>query len=230
MPIPTLTDQPPAPRRLLRDVVYEKMFAAIIDGTLEFGERLNDDQLVAWLGVSRTPVREAIAKLADQALVDIEANRYTRIVAPTYDDFVDTVRTGYQVWALLVERGVPAFSPAQREEAVAILDRRLAAFSARELEQLTDIARLNEIILDAAASSSLRRVWSTTGPRLLLVFHRAAAAGVFPWEAGADFTVAFRSLVQEGDGEAAGRLVREHPDHFDEYFAEVAETGLYPVS
>lgn len=85
MPIPTATTEA-GPRRLLRDVVFEKMLAAIVDGTLEPGERLNDDQLVKWLGVSRTPVREAIAQLHTYGLVEIEANRFTRV--STRDDAV----------------------------------------------------------------------------------------------------------------------------------------------
>jgi len=229
MPIPQLTDQPPAPRRLLRDVVYDKMFAAIIDGTLELGERLNDDQLVTWLGVSRTPVREAIAKLADQALVDIEANRYTRIVAPTMDEFIDTVRTGYQIMSILVERGVPALDDAQREQVVAILERRIAKFTAREPEAISDNTALQELLLDAAASSTLRRVWGATGPRLLLVFQRTAAVGTFPWDESVAFSTAVRDAVAAGDGETAGRLVAEYPDRFDAYFAEVAATGIYPA-
>jgi DNA-binding GntR family transcriptional regulator len=55
------------------------MLAAIQDGTLEPGERLNDEQLTAWLGVSRTPVREAIARLESEGLVEMAANRYTRV-------------------------------------------------------------------------------------------------------------------------------------------------------
>lgn len=78
MPIPH-TESTTGPRRLLRDVVFDKILAAIVDGTLEPGERLNDDQLVKWLGVSRTPVREAIAQLHSYGLVEIEANRYTRV-------------------------------------------------------------------------------------------------------------------------------------------------------
>lgn len=78
MPIPKPVDAAPA-RTLLRDVVYAKMLDAIQDGTLEPGERLNDDQLTAWLGVSRTPVREAIARLESEGLVEMAANRYTRI-------------------------------------------------------------------------------------------------------------------------------------------------------
>jgi len=80
MPIPT-SDTADTPRRLLRDVVFDKMLAAIVDGTLEPGERLNDDELTKWLGVSRTPVREAIAQLHAYGLVEIEANRYTRVAS-----------------------------------------------------------------------------------------------------------------------------------------------------
>lgn len=78
MPVP-VPAQESSPRRLLRDIVFEKMVAAIMDGTLEPGERLNDDELVKWLGVSRTPIREAIARLNAWGLVEMEANRYTRI-------------------------------------------------------------------------------------------------------------------------------------------------------
>jgi DNA-binding GntR family transcriptional regulator len=78
MPLPT-KDTRPVERRLLRDVVYERLYTAIIDGTLEPGEVLLDDKLTAWLGVSRTPVREALMKLADIGLVELAPNRYTRV-------------------------------------------------------------------------------------------------------------------------------------------------------
>lgn len=80
MPVPQPAEQA-TPRRLLRDVVFEKMVDAILDGTLVPGERLNDDELVRWLAVSRTPIREAIARLHAWGLVEMEANRYTRVSA-----------------------------------------------------------------------------------------------------------------------------------------------------
>jgi len=87
MPVPkSPTSQ--GPRRLLRDVVYEQMLEAIENGTLEAGERLNDEELTSWLGVSRTPVREAIARLESEGLVEMAANRYTRVASlsgPAHD-------------------------------------------------------------------------------------------------------------------------------------------------
>lgn len=106
VPIPTETDQP---RRLLRDVVFDKMLDAIMDGTLEPSERLNDQQLVAWLGVSRTPIREAIAKLAQWGLVEMEANRYTRIAARDPHAFEEASRflTGLHDLALTWDHRAP---------------------------------------------------------------------------------------------------------------------------
>ncbi len=68
-------------RSLLRESAYRAIRDAIVDGTLAPGERLNDGDLVAWLGVSRTPVREALARLEQAGLVRTKPGRYT-IVSP----------------------------------------------------------------------------------------------------------------------------------------------------
>ena len=47
----------------LRDVVFENLRSAILEGKLKSGQRLMEVQLAEQLGVSRTPVREAIRKL-----------------------------------------------------------------------------------------------------------------------------------------------------------------------
>jgi len=53
----------------LREIVFESIREAIINGTLKQGERLMETQLAEELGVSRTPVREAIRKLELEGLV-----------------------------------------------------------------------------------------------------------------------------------------------------------------
>ncbi len=106
MPVPKSTVDN-SPRKLLRDVVLEKMLAAIQDGTLQAGERLNDDELVAWLGVSRTPIREAIAKLVDYGLVEMEANRYTRVASPTREQYDDAFQLLFGFAELAARWAVP---------------------------------------------------------------------------------------------------------------------------
>lgn len=53
----------------LRDVVFENLREAIVEGRLKPGQRLMEVQLAEQLGVSRTPVREAIRKLELEGLV-----------------------------------------------------------------------------------------------------------------------------------------------------------------
>lgn len=70
-------------RSLLRDDVYESIRDAIVNGTFKPGERLRDPELEAWLGVSRTPIREALLRLERAGLIIAQPGRAT-IVAP-YD-------------------------------------------------------------------------------------------------------------------------------------------------
>lgn len=68
-------------RSLLREHAYRAIRDAIVDGTLVPGERLNDMALGNWLGISRTPVREALARLERAGLVRAKPGSYT-IVSP----------------------------------------------------------------------------------------------------------------------------------------------------
>jgi DNA-binding GntR family transcriptional regulator len=63
----------------LGDDVYAVLGEAIIRGTLRPGDRLRDVELASRLGVSRTPVREALQRLERLGLVEVAANRYTRV-------------------------------------------------------------------------------------------------------------------------------------------------------
>lgn len=77
MPIPS--SGPSLDRSLLRDDVYRRLRDAIVDGTFAPGEQLKDLELAAWLGVSRTPVREALLRLAQGGLVLAQPGRSTTV-------------------------------------------------------------------------------------------------------------------------------------------------------
>jgi DNA-binding GntR family transcriptional regulator len=68
-----------AGRTLLRDDVFTRLRDAIVDGTFQPGEQLKDGELAAWLGVSRTPVREALLRLAHGGLVVARPGRSTMV-------------------------------------------------------------------------------------------------------------------------------------------------------
>src|SRR5690606_3454106 len=72
----------------LGDVVYSVLGTAIRDGVLPAGRRLRDVEVAEALGVSRTPVREALQRLARIGLVEVSASRYTKVAQ--HDDALFT--------------------------------------------------------------------------------------------------------------------------------------------
>lgn len=85
----------------LREVVCETLREAIINGVLKPGERLMEIQLAEELGVSRTPVREAIRKLELEGFVVMVPRRGTYVADLSIKDIneVFEVRTALDVLA-----------------------------------------------------------------------------------------------------------------------------------
>jgi DNA-binding GntR family transcriptional regulator len=104
----------PGTRTLLRDVARERLRSEIISGRLHPGERLDDDELAAWLGCSRTPVREALADLDRLGLVELRANRYTRVAVPRDEDVLPALQALGLLFGGVVRLAVPTLSDRSR--------------------------------------------------------------------------------------------------------------------
>jgi DNA-binding GntR family transcriptional regulator len=133
-------------RTLLRENAYRAIRDAIVDGTLAPGERLNDADLVEWLGVSRTPVREALARLEQAGLVQTKPGRST-IVSPLD---VREIRSAQLVTAamheLAVREAIPNLSAAELD-------------AMREANQrLADALRRNDVDAAIAADDDFHGV------------------------------------------------------------------------
>lgn len=75
----------------LRDVVFNTLRQAILKGELRPGERLMEIQLAQRLGVSRTPVREAIRKLELEGLVLMVPRKGAEVAEITVKDLEDEI-------------------------------------------------------------------------------------------------------------------------------------------
>ncbi|MGH3760005.1 GntR family transcriptional regulator [Actinophytocola sp.] len=73
----------------LTEVVYETIRGAIIDKTLEPGGRVSEARIASWLGVSKTPVREALLRLQVIGLVEFDGKRGARVVRPSRKAIVE---------------------------------------------------------------------------------------------------------------------------------------------
>src|SRR5699024_6215998 len=86
----------------LRDVVFNTLRRAILKGELKPGERLMEIALAERLGVSRTPIREAIRKLELEGLVVMAPRKGAKVASITERDLNDVleVRKGMEVLAV----------------------------------------------------------------------------------------------------------------------------------
>jgi len=107
-----LIPSPPTGPASVGDAVYDQILEALQQGRLRPGERLHDGEFAAQLGVSRTPVREALLRLRELGVVEFAPARYTRVA------IIDQTQTGHAIaaWvtvyaviaALAAVSGVPA--------------------------------------------------------------------------------------------------------------------------
>ncbi|MFD2414925.1 GntR family transcriptional regulator [Amycolatopsis pigmentata] len=100
-------------KSLLREEAYRALRDAIVDGTLAPGERLRDTDLVAWLGVSRTPVREALARLEQTGLVRTKPGRHTMVSPLDFRAVHDAQSVTAAMHELAVRQAVPNLSAAE---------------------------------------------------------------------------------------------------------------------
>ncbi len=107
--------------RLLGDGVYDAVYEYLLKASPTPGARLKDAEVSERLGVSRTPVREALLRLEREGLIDHHARRGFRVRSLTMEEAEQT----YQVlWTLegFALRSSPTLSPEAAETLTSIAD------------------------------------------------------------------------------------------------------------
>ncbi len=87
----------------LRDVVFNTLREAILKGDFQSGERLMEKQLAERMGVSRTPIREAIRKLELEGLVVMIPRKGAEVASITGKDISDVLEVRATLEALAVK-------------------------------------------------------------------------------------------------------------------------------
>lgn len=108
----------------LRELVFEKLREAIVDGTLPSGERLMEVQLADDLGVSRTPVREAIRRLEMEGFVVMTPRKGAYVSGFSLKDITDVFEIREALEALAASLAAERIS----EEQITDLYRHLELF------------------------------------------------------------------------------------------------------
>ena len=139
--------------------VYEALRNEILSGALAPGDQLVEARIAEELGVSKTPVREALIRLQRDALVEIEPYRGARVIEPSDRDVVEISEL-----RLLIERAVVRDLAGRRPaDVIAALERSIAeskrALAAGERERfLARLQEFSDILADACENTRMVKV------------------------------------------------------------------------
>ena len=196
----------PLPRTSLAAEAYAALLDAIVTGELAPGERLRDQALAERLGTSRTPVREALRRLADEGLVEIAPQSATRVAPIDIERAAHAFPVVAALQALATRLGVPGLTR-EALEAMRAHDRsRAQALRAGDIPAaIAADDAFHGVLVDAAGNHELRRSLERLMPqvrRLDLLHFRALSR-----DEAADGHAAILEACERGAaGEAAARV------------------------
>ncbi|WP_203580851.1 GntR family transcriptional regulator [Microbacterium hibisci] len=192
---------------VLGDEVYARLGEAILDGRLAPGERLRDHELAEWLGVSRTPVREALQRLERAGLVEVSPHRYTRVSYPNQQS--DTVEL------VAYNMGIAVRMACQRAEDGAL------ALALERLDDIIAASRADDPTALVAASHGFFAVVTNAGANFALVkfireYEIAIRRDMVGWRPFIECPIGrtaayerFRDAFAARDGDLAEKLLRD---------------------
>ncbi len=140
----------------LRDVVFNTLRRAILTGELKPGERLMEIHLANRLGVSRTPIREAIRKLELEGLVTMIPRRGAEVAQITEKSLQDVLEVRRALDALCAELACDRITAEGKAALKKACDGFEAATKAGEIVEIAaaDVA-LHDIIVQATGNQRL---------------------------------------------------------------------------
>jgi DNA-binding GntR family transcriptional regulator len=191
------------------DLAYERIRRLVLEGDIAPGSRLGQVELAERLGISRTPVREALRRLSAEGLVDSHPNRGFWAA----DLGLDAVLRRLEV-RLILEPGIARVAAARRSDAdLVALERCITREeNARSGLAAHDASREFHFALARATGNDehvriLDSLWLVEVGRRLLA--RRAAAG--SWQrADSSEHRAIAAAVEAHDGDEAARLMEAH--------------------
>lgn len=199
-------------RRTLHAEVLERLRDMIIEGRLQPGQRVNEGAIGAQLGVSRTPLREAIKTLASEGLVEILPAKGAIVKTFTARDLYQTLEV---LKALEQLGGRMACETAPDAAIEAVHGLHLQMMARYETRERLEYFKLNQAIHSAMVAAS--------GNHVLMEMHETLQArikrlrfigneGPVKWAGAVDEHERMMAALLRRDAAALSQVIGEHMD------------------
>lgn len=154
-----MTQLPRLPRERASDSVYEALRNAILSSAFQPGQRLDVRELAAQLGVSPTPIKEAITRLEAEALIEVRPRSGTFVTAVSPEDIYETFEIRCALECLAGEKAIAHATPDDLSRLRAVADS-MATASDDSTHSASNVA-FHKTIVALARSDRLRDTYET---------------------------------------------------------------------
>ncbi|MEH6724669.1 MAG: GntR family transcriptional regulator [Hyphomicrobiales bacterium] len=189
--------------------IAQQLESEVLSGTRALGERLDERELAEHFNASRTPVREALQRLAATGLVQINGRHGTHIARLTLTQLLDGFRVISELEAVAAEQAAGRIDETQ---IAALWDYQAsceAAFTDHDVDAFCSANNsLHSAILDASGNRMLReqmRLGRVLSPYRRHITHQPGRMATSIEEHNA-----FLTAIGKGDGEIAAKHMRSH--------------------
>lgn len=136
--------------------VFQQLKNSILAGEFENGAELREIALAKKLGVSRTPVREALRQLEQEGLVEIYPNRGAYVKGITYKDVEDIFRIRARLEGLCAEMAVSSITQEQLDKLDEIILLSKFYEEKKDMEHLLNMdSQFHEVLFESCGSKML---------------------------------------------------------------------------
>lgn len=151
----------------LRDVVFKKLRQGILTGELKPGERLMEIHLAERLGVSRTPIREAIRKLELEGLVKMIPRRGAEVACITRKHLKDVLEVRRALDELSVGLACDRITEEGKDRLKAACLEFEEAVKSKDIRKIAEIdVKVHDIIVEAANNERLMQLMNNLAEQM----------------------------------------------------------------
>ena len=204
----TVISQPNSPH--LHESTFQKLRSLLVEGVIAPGSKLNERELAESLRVSRTPIREAIKRLAADGLVELIANRGAIAIELSKADVMHTFDVIAQLEGYSGELAAKNRSAATLSELEALQYEMMASYARRDLPMYYKLnLRIHHLINQAAHNPVLTQLFTQVNARIEALRFRSNQDGV-KWEKAVGEHQEMIQALKEGDAERMRKIMIQH--------------------
>ncbi len=145
--------------RPLRELVFEQLRSSILNGNLRPGERLMEIDLAEKLGVSRTPIREAIRKLELEGLVIMEVRKGAYVADVSVKEILDILEVRSVLEGLAASLAAKRVTKEELEEMQATLESFNQAVKDNDMKRMIEQdTRFHNMIFESTRNKKLIQI------------------------------------------------------------------------